>query len=121
MVDSSIIFSRIVQSASPLPALLLMRDIASEMLSLLERGGPLWGHAAHLLSELGVERLPAAAGIDGQGRKIDLVECQKYLATYAYLGREREEFTRITRVSNARLGLNGPCLRDVYLGSSFFY
>ena len=33
----------------------------------------------------------------------------------------KEEFTRITRVLNARLGLNGPCLRDVYLGSSIFY
>ena len=62
----------------------------------------------------------AAAGIGRKGRKIDLVECQKYLATYAYSGREREEFTRITRVLNARLGMNGPCLRDVYLGSSFF-
>ena len=63
-----------------------------------------------LLSELGVEV--------GEERKIDLVDCQKYLATYAYLEREREEFTRITRVLNAHLDLNGPFLRDVYLGSS---
>ena len=81
--------------------------------------GPLWGHGVtgYTASPLGI-RGREVRGRRCAGRKIDLVDCQKYLATYAYLGREKEEFTRITRVLNAHLGLNGPCLRDVYLGSS---
>ena len=74
-----------------------------------------------LLSELGVEV--------GEERKIDLVDCQKYLATYAfdaaggrlaYFGQEREAGKRVHAYYTCfeRPFRLERSVRKVYLGSS---